>query len=142
MVVSQTSTEVNPIPANPQVRSDTVELNEAICASNRITVDVFDGVVLDDTDGTKRLCVLEGGVYVFNAPRLDAFDEIEALLRFSLEKYATPPLSCGLGPPLSRCARDKKSIFMSGFKRASTMPMSIRRYISMTAPFSAFDGSR
>ncbi|BCQ22336.1 hypothetical protein NK8_04450 [Caballeronia sp. NK8] len=61
--------------------------------SQAIIIDIFDGQVPDDTDGSKRLCSLEGGVHKFVEPRLETLQQVAKLLEISFEKYAMPTLS-------------------------------------------------
>ncbi|MDR5765898.1 MULTISPECIES: hypothetical protein [unclassified Caballeronia] len=58
-----------------------------------IIVDIFDGQVPDDTNTSRRICSLEGGLRVVSGPRLDTLQEGARLLEISIERYAVPTLS-------------------------------------------------
>ncbi|SAK91453.1 hypothetical protein AWB78_04924 [Caballeronia calidae] len=73
--------------------SQTSDVDDEMGPFPTIIVDISDGKVLDDTDASKRLCSLEGGVQVFDRPRLETLDEVAKLLEISIEKYAVPTLS-------------------------------------------------
>ena len=69
---------------------DVSNVDDEMEPSSAVIIDIFDGQVPDDTDASKRLCRLEGGVV---GPRLETLQEVSKLLEISIEKYAVPTLS-------------------------------------------------
>jgi hypothetical protein len=72
---------------------DALDVDDEVAQTPAIIVDIFDGNELDDTDASKRLCRLKGGVEVLGKPRMETLEEVAKLLEISIEKYAVPTLS-------------------------------------------------
>ncbi|KXV15625.1 hypothetical protein CR51_02130 [Caballeronia megalochromosomata] len=72
---------------------DASDVDDEMGPSPVIIIDIFDGKVPDDTDASRRLCSLEGGVHMFVGPRLETLQQVAKLLEICVEKYAVPTLS-------------------------------------------------